>query len=247
MKQNAYDNETFFEGYKNLRETGSGLNDVLEQPAIRSLLPNLSGLNVLDLGCGMGQFASYSADSGANWVVGVDISEKMLEYARAHHASDNIEYIKMAVEDARFPENSFDLIMSSLVMHYVADYTGLLKNVYRWLRPGGKFAYSCEHPIVTAKLPNCGHWVKDAEGKKLYWCIDDYGDEGAREQTWFIDGVVKYHRKLSTLLNGLSEQGFVIERVLEPEATANALERTPNLVEERRRPPVLVISAIKPS
>jgi len=81
---------------------------------------------VLDLGCGMGQFASYCADSGANWVVGVDISEKMLEYARAHQASDNIEYIKMAIEDVRFPENSFDLIVSSFVMHYVADLLGNL-------------------------------------------------------------------------------------------------------------------------
>lgn len=247
MKQNAYDNKTFFEGYKHLRETGSGLNDALEQPAIRSLLPDLSGLDVLDLGCGMGQFTAYCADSGANRVVGVDISEKMIEYARAYHVGDNIEYIKVAVEDVRFPDKSFDLIVSSFVMHYVADYIGLLQNVNRWLRPSGKFVYSCEHPIVTANLPGCGHWVRDVEGKKLYWCIDNYGDEGVREQTWFIDGVIKYHRQLSTLLNGLMDQGFVVERVLEPEATQQALERRPNLAEERRRPPVLVISAVKPS
>ena len=47
MKQNVYDNETFFEGYKNLRESGSGLNDALEQPAIRSMLPILSGLGCI--------------------------------------------------------------------------------------------------------------------------------------------------------------------------------------------------------
>lgn len=100
---------------------------------------------------------------------------------------------------------------------------------------------------MKAKLPDCGHWVKDEEGRKLYWCIDNYGNEGTREQTWFINGVIKYHRKLSTLLNGLMDQGFVVERVLVPEATPQALDRRPNLAEERRRPPVLVISAVKPS
>jgi 2-polyprenyl-3-methyl-5-hydroxy-6-metoxy-1,4-benzoquinol methylase len=246
MKQNAYDDDTFFEGYKNLRESGSGLNDVLEQPSIRSLLPGLSGLDVLDLGCGMGQFAAYCTDSGANRVVCVDISEKMIEYARAHYTGENIEYIQMAIEDVQFPESSFDLVVSSFVMHYVADYGALVQNVFRWLRPGGKFVYSCEHPIVTAKLPGCGHWVKDEEGRKLHWCIDNYGDEGIRRQTWFIEGVIKYHRKLSTLINEIIRQGFVIERVLEPDATQEAIESRPNLVEERRRPPILVIGAMKP-
>lgn len=74
----------------------------------------------------MGQFAAYCAVSGANRVVGVDISVKMIEYACTHHAGHNIEYIHMAVEDIRFPENSFDLIVSSFVMHYVADYPGLV-------------------------------------------------------------------------------------------------------------------------
>lgn len=210
MKQNAYDNQVFFDGYKNLRESGSGLNDALEQPAIRSLLPTLYGRDVLDLGCGMGQFTAYCAIEDANRVVGVDISEKMLQYAR-----------------------------------YVADYEGLVQNVFQWLRPGGRFVYSCEHPVVTAKSPGCGNWVKDTNGQKLHWSVDNYGDEGKREQTWFIDGIIKYHRKLWTLLNGLIDHGFSDERVMEPEATTEALEQRPNLVEERRRPPVLVISAIK--
>lgn len=246
MKQNAYDNQVFFEGYKNLRESGSGLNDALEQPAIRSLLPVLTGLDVLDLGCGNGQFAAYCSNAGVNRIVAVDISEKMIEYARTHHAGENIEYIQAAVEDMQFPDNSFDLVVSSFVMHYVVNYEGLLENVFRWLRPGGRMVYSCEHPIVTAKSTGCGSWVKDSEGRKHYWSVDNYGDEGRREQTWFIEGVIKYHRKLSTLLNGLVDHGFVIHRVLEPEATPEALEQRPSLAEERRRPPVLVVGAVKP-
>ncbi|KYP80799.1 hypothetical protein AYJ22_09665 [Ferroacidibacillus organovorans] len=140
MNQKAYDNETFFEGYKQLRATGSGLNDALEQPAIRSLLPALSGLEVLDLGCGMGQFAAYCADSAEKRIVGVDISEKMISYARAQNAGDNIEYIQMDIEEVQFQDNAFNLVVSSFVMHYVADYTGLLIEVYRWLRPGGSLS-----------------------------------------------------------------------------------------------------------
>lgn len=246
MKQNVYDNRKFFEGYKDLRESGFGLNDALEQPAIRSLLPSLSGLDVLDLGCGMGQFAAACADHGVHLVVGVDLSQKMLEYAQAHYGDERIKYIHSAVEDVRFPDESFDLVVSSFVLHYVADYATLVNHVYRWLRPGGQFIYSCEHPIITAQTPSCGQWIRDTEGRKLHWSVDSYGDESQREQTWFIEGVVKYHRKLSTLVNGLVECGFRVEKLLEPEATEEAIAARPNLTAERRRPPVLVVSVTKP-
>jgi len=58
--QNIYDNQQFFEGYKHLRDQDTGLNGALEVPAIRPLLPDLSGKRVLDLGSGFGGFARYA-------------------------------------------------------------------------------------------------------------------------------------------------------------------------------------------
>ena len=47
MKQNIYDDSDFFKGYKDMRDQKGGLNEVLEQPAIRLLLPDVRGLRVL--------------------------------------------------------------------------------------------------------------------------------------------------------------------------------------------------------
>ncbi len=81
-KQNIYDNETFFEGYKALRDKEVNANNLFEMPALFSLLPDLTGKRVLDLGCGFGEHCMEYIRRGADRVVGVDISEKMLEVAK---------------------------------------------------------------------------------------------------------------------------------------------------------------------
>jgi Methylase involved in ubiquinone/menaquinone biosynthesis len=241
--QNVYDDPAFFAGYKNLRDTRSGLNEVLEQPALRALLPDLEGLAVLELGCGMGQFARFCAEQGgARRVVGVEVSERMLEVARRENAHERVAYLHAPIETVELPESSFDLAVSSLALHYVADYPAAVRRVRSWLKPGGLFLFSVEHPLVTAKAEMDG-WVRDEDGRKLYWPVDDYAAEGRREQHWFVDGVVKYHRRISTLLNGLIAAGFAVERVEEPEATAEALRERPELADESRRPPFLLVRA----
>jgi SAM-dependent methyltransferase len=73
-----------FAGYEKLRRMAIGLNEVLEQPALRSMLPaSLEGMRILDLGCGFGDFARRARLEGARSVVGIDISLRMLERAIA--------------------------------------------------------------------------------------------------------------------------------------------------------------------
>lgn len=90
--QNIYDNETFFEGYKALRAGKTNYNDLLEQPAMAKMLPDLTGKTVLDLGCGYGHNCIDFVNRGAMRVVGVDISKKMLEVAKNESADKKIEY-----------------------------------------------------------------------------------------------------------------------------------------------------------
>ena len=85
-KQNIYDNEFFIEGYKNLRKNESNANVLFEIPALFSLLPDLNGLTILDLGCGFGEHCKGFIEKGAAKVVGIDISEKMLEVAKAENS-----------------------------------------------------------------------------------------------------------------------------------------------------------------
>ena len=151
MRQNIYDDEAFFQGYADLRAQPGNLNDLVEQPALRALLPPLAGASVLDMGCGAGDLAAYCAAQGAAQVAAVDISEKMLALARETNAHPSIAYRRAAIEDLAFAPASLDVVVSSFAVHYVQDYAALAVNVACWLRPGGAFVYSTEHPILTAR------------------------------------------------------------------------------------------------
>lgn len=245
MRQNIYDNPQFFEGYRRLRERSDTLNDVLEQPALQATLPELAGRRVLDLGCGMGQLAYQCVQQGATSVVAVDLSEKMIAVARQEHADPRIEYRVAAIEDLQLAPGSVDLVVSSLALHYVADYGVVVRNVAQWLEPGGHFVYTVHHPILSAtREDEC--WVRDEQGNVRHWALDDYADEGRRELEWLVPGVIVYHRTLATLLNALIESGLAIERVLEPEPLAEAVAAQPRLANQRRRPPFLLVRSRKP-
>src|SRR5262249_51695724 len=184
------------------------------------------------LGCGAGQLARYLATRGADEVLGVDLSERMLALARAQWAHERVTYVRGAVEDVMFSAGRFDLVVSSLVLHYVDDYRALVARVVEWLTSGGHLVYSSEHPIYTARLPGDG-WVLDDAGQRTRWAVDRYSDEGAREENWFVSGVRKVHRTMATLINGLVDAGLVVERVIEPVPSKEWLERHPEARHER--------------
>ncbi len=242
MKQNIYDNPEFFDGYKALRERGAGLNSALEQPAMRSLLPDVRGMRVLDLGCGAGNLCRELRALGASSVTGLDISSRMLELAQAAPC-EGIRYVQSPMEDFTADRGSFDLVTSSLAFHYVQDFGGLVSSIAEWLVEGGYLVFSMEHPVATAAQGIHPGWVRDAEGRKLCWMLDCYRDEGRRESRWFVDGVIRYHRTTETVLNTLIDNGFRIRRILEPHALEQAEAEHPNLLEERRRPPFLLVKA----
>jgi SAM-dependent methyltransferase len=239
MKQNIYDDPEFFRMYHELRKTKITYNDFVEQPAIKNLLPELKNLNILDLGCGFGELAKYCIDQGAQFVQGVDISEQMLSIAEKH---PRITYHCCAMEEIRFDNNLFDVVISSLAFHYIDNYRELIKNVSHWIKPNGYLIFSIEHPVILSSKEQSG-WAENSNNEKIYWPIDNYGEEGIREQFWGVDGVVKYHRKLSTLVNTLIDNHFVIEKMDEPESIPEGLVKKPTLINERRRPSFLLIKA----
>jgi SAM-dependent methyltransferase len=241
MKQNIYDDPRFFAGYSKLRRHESGLNAAVDQPAMRSLLPPLTNKRVLDLGCGFGKMCRYAIDSGAANVVGVDISARMLAKARAETDDVRISYVRSALEDLSFAPASFDVVVSSLALHYVERFDSICANVKSWLVSGGAFVFSVEHPMVTAF--RMGAYLVEENGEKERWLIDNYKLEGIRHTQWFIDDVIKYHRSVETYVNTLIDNGFAIVRLLEPEATADAIRERPELREESRRPTFMMISA----
>ena len=98
--ESIYDNPVFFEGYRQIRAQKNNYNDLLEQPVMRALLPDLSGKTVLDLGCGYGRSCADAVARGACRVVGIDLSERMLEVARRENADPKIVYRRMDISRA---------------------------------------------------------------------------------------------------------------------------------------------------
>jgi SAM-dependent methyltransferase len=246
MKQNIYDNPEFFAGYKALRDAQAGLNEVLEQPALLALLPNVTAAHVLDLGCGDGCQCVRLIERGAKHVIGVDISRNMIALAHQNAKGDHrIAFHHTAMEDFAAAPAAFDLVVSSLAFHYVADLAELFRRIHLWLKPGGVLVFSMEHPIATCSQGIHPGWHRDANGRKAHWQVDCYAEEGERRSRWIVDSVVKYHRTVSSIINALLESQFQIDRILEPHALEAAEKDNPLLLEERRRPPFLLVKARK--
>ena len=243
-KQNIFDNETFFEGYKSLRERETNANVLFEIPALLSLMPDLRGKSVLDLGCGFGEHCKMFVERGAERVVGIDISEKMLEVAARENSHAKIEYRRMPIEDIDLISESFDVAVSSLALHYVEDFEGVSEKVYRLLKPDGVFVFSQEHPLVTSHSGG-SRWTKDEKGEKIHVNISNYGIEGERETAWFVDGIKIYHRTFSSIVNTLIKVGFTIENMLEPLPTPDLLKKYPEHRDLFHKPDFLLIKARK--
>ena len=245
LEQNIFDNEIFFEGYKKLRDSDTNSNDLLEQPAMRKLLPDLTGKTVLDLGCGYGHNCAEFAKNGAAKVVGVDISEKMLEVAKAENTDEKITYFNMSMTDIETLGEKFDFIYSSLAFHYIEDFDSFAKSMYNCLNSGGQLLFSQEHPIITATVDGKGHFNKDKNGNRISYTFSDYHRTGKRVVTWYVDGVVKYHRPFSDIINALANAGFVIEQVVEPLPEQWAIEKLPTMAKEYIKPNFLIVKARK--
>ena len=242
--QNVYDDPRFFAGYAQMERFGAGWERAMEQPSFLALLPGVSGRRVLDLGCGAGQLAFHLASTGAAEVLAVDVSVRMLDLARAEWAHPRVTHRLEAMERVDVPAARFDLVVSSLALHYVEDYAGLVRRIAGWLATHGVLVFSTEHPIFTARRTADG-WVLDEAGQRVGWALDAYAEEGVRVHRWFVDGVRRYHRTMATLLNGLIDAGLTVERVVEPAPGEVWLRTHPDDVEERKRPVFLLVRARK--
>lgn len=240
--QNIYADPAFFAGYEELRVSRSGLNEILEQPALWSMLSNsLVGLRVIDLGCGFGDFARKARRAGAAAVVEIDCSQRML--ARAYELTDDpsIEYRRVNLEELHTEDSGFDIAVSSLALHYVLDYKSAVRRIASILKKGGRFVFSVEHPMCTALAAQ--QWIRNDNGEPLFWPVDEYRSEGPRSTRWFVDNVIKYHRTVETYVNDLIRAGFRLLELREAAPVIEASARHPQLDCHRRRPPFLLLSA----
>lgn len=226
-QQNVYDNEVFFERFKDVRSGEINFNDCIETPILHSLLPDVQGKTVLDIGCGMGQHAKQYSDMGAKSVLGIDISEKMLKHAKEHFDADNITYRRLALEDISVLDERFDLVTSSLVFDYAEDLDELMKNVYQLMNAGAYFIFSMSHPMATAWDGTYDRYTRTETGVRLYANISNYMVEGKRTVKWVVDDYEAYHRTFATIVNAIINAGFLIEKCEESHISDEMREKYP--------------------
>lgn len=242
MKENKYDNPKFFTAYSQMSRSVNGLEGAGEWEMFKTLLPDFEDKNVLDLGCGFGWHCRYANEEGARSVIGVDISEKMIEEAKNMTDDPHITYLQSPIEDVNFTDGSFDVVISSLAFHYIESFDTVCQSVYRCLKTGGTFVFSVEHPIFTSRSEQ--DWIYDDESNPLYWPIDHYNVESKRDTQFLESTVTKYHRTLSTYINQLIQAGFTIESVKETLPPDEIIGR-PEMKDEVRRPMFLMILVTK--
>ena len=149
------------------------------------------------------------------------------------------------MEDISSIDEKFDVVISSLAMHYIEDFDGVVKAVYSLLEDGGIFLYSQENPMNTCYSGSGSRWTLDENGVKIHANISNYCVEKRFDSTWFVDGVQKYHRMFSTIVNSLADAGFRIVRMEEPYPTKELVEKYPEYYDLYHKPDFLFVKSVK--
>jgi 2-polyprenyl-3-methyl-5-hydroxy-6-metoxy-1,4-benzoquinol methylase len=236
LAQNIYDNSAFFEGYSQFPRSRDGLTGAPEWPALRAMLPALAGKRVLDLGCGFGAFCRFASAGGAAEVVGIDLSEKMLAEAATRGPGLPIRYERGDLEHLDLGERQFDVVFSSLAVHYVADFDRLLTTIRGALVRGGALVFSTEHPLYAVRAE------PEFDGSGAFR-LKDYLVEGERTSDWVVKGVIKHHRVISTMIRALHRAGFSLADIEEWGPSDALIAAQPDYIEHRVRPMFLLVAA----
>ncbi len=202
-------------------------------PAQVELCGNVSGLAVIDVGCGAGYFSREMSRRGAQ-VTALDLSPQMIRIAKTLSGNENISYrvLDAANIGESFPPESFDLATACVTLQDTYDPSALIAAVHRVLKPGARFVFCNTHPCTDTPYRR---WVMDEAGRKTALEIAGYFDRGPIEFEW-KSSRYKYdwtttgiHAPLSDWISWIVDAGFKIERMEEPVPTPEAISRAPEL------------------
>lgn len=204
-------------------------------PAIHTLLPEVQGYKVLDAGCGTGILSQELLQKGAN-VTGMDVSENMLKIAASTLGSNVKLFHADLAEPLDFLENeSFDIVVASLSIHYVKDWAPVFEEFYRVLRPEGQLVFSTVHPFDNFEGALSGV----------------YFETELIDEIWHRSGnayrVRYYRRSFSQILAPVLSAGFIINKVIEPLPIPEAEQLDPGYYQTLcENPQILLVKSKKP-
>jgi SAM-dependent methyltransferase len=214
----------------------SAFNAFYERPAVISLLGDVKRRRVLEVGCGSGPLLRWLVDHGAD-VTAVDISPAMVALARSRIGSR----ARLLVADVAAPldfagDRSFDLIVASLVLHYIRDWEPVFKEFRRVLEPCGRVVFSTHHPTMDARI----HSPDD------YFAIKQVTERWRKGQRSY--DVTFWRRPLTAMTEAVVSAGFSIANLVEPAPLPELADRDPDAYELlRTRPRFLFFELSSPA
>jgi len=233
--------------------------DLINSPAFFKMLPDISNLNGLDIGCGEGHNTRIAAKKGAK-MIALDISKVFIKFAKEREQEESLG-IEYRIEDATklpFSDKTFDFAIATMSLMDIAENEKAIKEAHRVIKPGGFFQFSISHPCFWNPE---WEWVTNEEGIRTGFIIRDYFKKFNGELEEWIFGaapneltdkmekfrIPRFSKTLSGWLNLLIEKDFILEEFCEPYATDEILEKYPKEYDSRIIPYFLIIRCRKPN
>ncbi|SFJ56071.1 MULTISPECIES: class I SAM-dependent methyltransferase [unclassified Bacillus (in: firmicutes)] len=239
-ESDVYNEDLFFEQYIKRRHRTDNPNDTIEKPALLQLFGHIKGKSILDLGCGDAQFGVELLQKGCQSYTGIEGSHRMYEEAQKQLQNTNGIVHLLNLKDYTYPSSTFDIVTSRLVLHYIEHIDDTLRQIFQTLKPGGTFAFSVQHPVITSAFESL-----QATGKRTSWLVDDYFKTGKRIEPWINEHVVKYHRTIEQYFISLQKAGFTITSLREATPDLQHFQSEEEYIRRLRIPLFLLFSCTK--
>lgn len=249
MDEIKHDWNRMAQAYEEFSRAEDSYSRKIEWPCVRSLLPDLRGKRVVDLGCGTGIFTFLLERSGPAAVTGIDLSEEMLQIARdkAKATGSCARFVLYdAAKCADVIETPVDFIFSSTTSHYIKDLGQLFDGVSKSLKKNGESVFSVIHPVYSAMYPiEHGDIFPEDDA----WTVR-YLDRSMRAyiQPWieYNEAVEdhlsrSYHHTFADYVNAVTGAGLTIEQICEPMAPEEWRTSQPDRYEASIEIPVYMI------
>ncbi|CAN5671912.1 class I SAM-dependent methyltransferase [soil metagenome] len=223
-----------------------GFTDGADPEYVEQIMPIAANLlegfdQVLDVGTGEGQVARLATDLGSSLVVGVDpTANQVVEAAKR---AGGPAYLRSGADALPFADESFDAVVACLVFEHIEAVDEAIDEVARVLRPGGRFAFFLNHPLL--QTPGSG-WIDDQtlDPPEQYWRIGPYLTEDNSIEEVEKDVFIPFiHRPMSRYVNAMADAGLTLRRMLEPAPPAGFLARAVEYQEAATIPRLLVLVA----
>ncbi len=233
--------------------------DYLNTPAFFEILPDVKGLDGLDIGCGEGHNTRLLAKRGAR-ITAVDISETFIAYAKEREEQSplGIDYRLASAVELPFPDSCFDFATGFMSFMDIPETDRVLSEAYRILRPGGFLQFSITHPCFDTPhrrnlrdengityAVEIGDYFRNLNGDVEEWHFTAAPPEARTALPNFK--VPRFTRTLSQWLNFLIDVGFVLERLAEPRPNDETVRDCPNMQDAQVVAYYLHIRTRKPS